>query len=230
MNYRYRTLVFALAAAATLCWQVPAFADPPSWAHNDGARGHDRDRPENRGDRNYDHRNDQDNRYGREGDRDHDARPGYSGYYGNARYPRYPVYPGHPYYPYYPVHPYYPYYPRVFYPVYPVYPAYPYYSYYGYPGYYGGYYGGAVAVPGPVVVAPGPCNANVALGAAGAVTGAIIGNSASAPHNRAAGTVIGAVAGGLIGAAVGNSIDRPCYPPANAPYPPANAPAGPPGP
>ena len=43
MNYRYRTLIPALAAAAALSWQLPAFADPPSWAPAYGAREHDGD-------------------------------------------------------------------------------------------------------------------------------------------------------------------------------------------
>ena len=57
------------------------------------------------------------------------------------------------------------------------------------------------------VVSSGRCNTDAVLGVAGAVTGAVIGNSTSAPANRGIATVIGAIAGGIIGSAVGNSID-----------------------
>src|SRR3974390_1596168 len=118
MNSRYRSVLTALAAVASLSLQLPAFADPPGNMGRGQAAGH------------------ADTRYVGTAGR------GVVAYNGNptryARYPAYPVhpYPGHPYYPYYPVHayyPYYPYYPHVVYPVYPVYPAYPYYTYYGYP-------------------------------------------------------------------------------------------------
>ena len=187
MNTGYRTLFSALALAATLCWQAPAFADPPSWAHGEAGRGRSQDRPDDRASGYGERRNDQDNRYAHGWGRD--DHPYYNGYYNGVRYPRYPAYAGYPVRPIYPLYSAYRAYPR--YPGY-YYPSY--YAYYGVPV-YRGYYAA------PYYGAYGPCNPG--LGAAGAVTGAIIGNSASAPGNRAVGTVVGAIAGGIIGTAVG---------------------------
>ena len=201
MNISYRILFSALALAATLCWQAPAFADPPSWTHGDAGRGQRQDRPDDRNGRYGDRQNGQDNRHGQGWGRDRDDHPYNNGYYAGARYPRYPVYPGYPVRPVYPAYPVYPRYPGYYYPSY-------YSFYYGVPvyrGYYGGpVYGGPV-YGGPVYGGYGPCNP--ALGAAGAVTGAIIGNNASAPQNRGVGTVVGAIAGGIIGSAIGG-----CHP------------------
>lgn len=223
MDIRYRTLIPALAVAATLCWQAPAFADPPSSARPNPSHGHDQDRRDNRGGRDGDRHNPQDQRYQHPGDREHDGHPPYhadNGNRGDARYPRYPVYPGHPLYPGRPVYPVHPIYPV--YPVYPVYPRFPaYYVYRGYPRYYGYYgdrvYHGYYGDPWPYdygVVSAGRCNTDAVLGVAGAVTGAIIGNSSSAPQNRGIATVLGAIAGGIIGTAVGGAIDegdRACF-------------------
>ena len=84
MIYRYRALVTALAASASLCWQLPALADPPDWAPAHGAREHDEDRREARRD---DHRED---RYGDEAYEGHEhgqeGHHGYHGYYGYHGY------------------------------------------------------------------------------------------------------------------------------------------------
>ena len=57
------------------------------------------------------------------------------------------------------------------------------------------------------VVRSGRCDTDAVLGVAGAVTGAIIGNSTAGPGNCGIATIIGAIAGGIIGSAVGDSID-----------------------
>ena len=56
-------------------------------------------------------------------------------------------------------------------------------------------------------IAEGRCNSDAALAAVGAVGGALIGNRAASPENRAIATVAGAIIGGLIGNAVGDAID-----------------------
>jgi surface antigen len=72
----------------------------------------------------------------------------------------------------------------------------------GYHGYYGDDWDSDYGV-----VRGGRCDTDAALGVAGAVTGAIIGNSTARPENRGIATIIGAIAGGIIGSAVGDSID-----------------------
>ncbi len=223
MNIGHRTLLPALALAAGLTWQAPVFADPPASGRQNSAYGHDQDRREYHGGREDGRHNPPPPRYQPPpAPPQHGGRPPYYGYNGNhpeQRYPRYPVYPVRPIYPGYPVYPVRPIYP---YPVYPVYPRFPaYYVYRPYPrhyGYYGGnFYHGYYGDPWRNdygVVSAGRCNTDAVLGVAGAVTGAIIGNSASSPHNRGIATVFGAIAGGIIGTAVGTSIDegdRACF-------------------
>jgi surface antigen len=58
------------------------------------------------------------------------------------------------------------------------------------------------------VVRTGRCDTNVWLGAAGAVTGAVIGNRSASPYNQGVATIFGAIAGGIIGSAVGSAIDN----------------------
>jgi surface antigen len=72
----------------------------------------------------------------------------------------------------------------------------------GYRGYYGDDWDRDYGV-----VRSGRCDTDAVLGVAGAVTGAIIGNSTAGPGNRGIATIIGAIAGGIIGSAVGDSID-----------------------
>ena len=98
MKTPYRALVTALAAAATLCVQLPALADPPSWAPAYGERDHDADRQEDRrDDRREDRRDDrdEDRREGQHGDGDvhyvrygqeywHNGHHGFYGYHGDG--------------------------------------------------------------------------------------------------------------------------------------------------
>jgi hypothetical protein len=234
MNTRYQALFSALAVAASLCWQAPAVAD--SWTHPGAAQQHNQDRRDDRPRGADNHPNGQDLRSRGQDSRYNRGPGGPAPYYanngsrGDSRYPRYSGNPGYParaaysggndwrgdndwrrdsrYLRY----------PGYSYPVYPRYPAY--YPYGGYPGYYG-YYGPTVyssyyGSPAPYgyaygVASTGGCNADAALGVAGAVTGALVGNNNSAPRNRGVGTVIGAIAGGLIGTAVGGAIDNGCY-------------------
>ena len=77
MNYRYRALVTALAASASLCWQLPALADPPDWAPAHGAREHDEDRREDREGGHGHSKHEYGHEYEREGHR------GYYGYHGD---------------------------------------------------------------------------------------------------------------------------------------------------
>jgi surface antigen len=77
--------------------------------------------------------------------------------------------------------------------------------YEGHHGYHG--YGGDDWDSDYGVVRSGRCDTDAVLGVAGAVTGAIIGNSTARPENRGIATIIGAIAGGIIGSAVGDSID-----------------------
>ena len=85
MSHCYRALIPALAAAASLMWQMPAFADPPDWAPAYGHRDHeDHEDHEDRDDRpNYsgEYRHDHD----RDHDRDHEYRENrrYRGYRGD---------------------------------------------------------------------------------------------------------------------------------------------------
>ena len=206
MNTLLRSFCSAFALVATLCWQAPAFADPPRPIPN-GPPGHNQDRHDDRGGRNNNRPDDRDPRYNR------DPRPPYhadNGHHGDPRYPRYPVYPVRPVYPVVPVYPVYPRYPAYY--VYRGYPRYYYYAPYGayvYRGYYGDPWRSDYGV-----VSSGRCNTGTMLGVAGAVTGAIIGNASSAPQNSGVATVFGAIAGGIIGAAVGSSIDnndRACF-------------------
>ena len=68
-----RALIPALAAAAVLSWQIPAYADPPDWAPAYGERDHDEDGDDaRRDDRPY---------YGSH--RDHGGHHGYHGYGGD---------------------------------------------------------------------------------------------------------------------------------------------------
>ncbi len=181
----------------------------------DGDRDHNGRPPYNDRDGDRDHNgrppyNDRDH----DGDRDRDGRPPYyanNGGRGDPRYPRYPAPPVRPVYPVYPVYP-----VRPVYPVYPVYPRVPvYYPYpvYGAPRVYRGYYGDSWRSDYGVA-SSGRCNTDAVLGVAGAVTGAVIGNSTAGPGNRGIATVIGAIAGGIIGHAVGDAIDngdRACF-------------------
>lgn len=156
MRHRLLILMPALAAAAALMVQTPAYADPPSWASANGQRDHDEDRQDDgqgRRDDDRDHRRDHRREERREDrprygdDRPYDGRHGYHGYDGDD---------------------------------------------------WDSDYG---------VVRSGRCDTDAVLGVAGAVTGAIIGNSTARPENRGIATVIGAITGGIIGSAVGNSID-----------------------
>ncbi len=168
MNIGYRTLFPVLALAASLGWQAPTFADPPSSPRSNPAGGHDQARREYRGAREDGYHNPPDQRYQQPtGGHEREARP--PSYAHNADHwdhgdhgnqgdhgdrwdhgehgdhwehgdQRYPRYPVYFPRPIYPVHP--------IYPVYPVYPRFPaYYVYRGYPRYYPryyGYYGGNV--------------------------------------------------------------------------------------
>jgi surface antigen len=78
----------------------------------------------------------------------------------------------------------------------------PYEGHHGYHGYDGDDWDSDYGV-----VRSGRCDTDAVLGVAGAVTGAIIGNSTAGPGNRGIATIIGAIAGGIIGSAVGDSID-----------------------
>jgi surface antigen len=78
----------------------------------------------------------------------------------------------------------------------------PYEGRHGYHGYYGDDWDSDYGV-----VRSGRCDTDAALGVAGAITGAIIGNSTARPENRGIATIFGAIAGGIIGSAVGDSID-----------------------
>ncbi len=78
----------------------------------------------------------------------------------------------------------------------------PYEGHHGYHGYYGDDWDSDYGV-----VSSGRCDTSAALGVAGAVTGAIIGNSTARPENRGIATIFGAIAGGILGSAVGDSID-----------------------
>lgn len=78
----------------------------------------------------------------------------------------------------------------------------PYEGHHGYHGYDGDDWDSDYGV-----VRRGRCDTDAVLGVAGAVTGAIIGNSTARPENRGIATIIGAIAGGIIGSAVGDSID-----------------------
>jgi surface antigen len=78
----------------------------------------------------------------------------------------------------------------------------PYEGHHGYHGYDGDDWDSDYGV-----VRSGRCDTDAVLGVAGAVTGAIIGNSTARPENRGIATIIGAIAGGIIGSAVGDSID-----------------------
>lgn len=163
MRHRLMVLIPALAALAALSVQVPAYADPPSWANADGQRDHDEDRLDEGQDRDgrdedRDHRRDH-RRDERHDDRPHDGYHGYSGYHGN-------------------------------------------HGNHGYHGYDGDDWDSDYGV-----VRSGRCDTDAVLGVAGAVTGAIIGNSTARPENRGIATIIGAIAGGIIGSAVGDSID-----------------------
>jgi surface antigen len=153
----------------------------------------------------------------RDEDRGRDVRPPYYANNGERADPRYPRYPRYPAFPVRPVYPVYPVYPvRPVYPVYPVYPRVP--VYYPYPVYeaprvYHGYYGDPWRSDYGIA-SSGRCNTDAVLGVAGAVTGAVIGNSTAGPGNRGIATVIGAIAGGIIGTAVGGAIDngdRACF-------------------
>lgn len=78
----------------------------------------------------------------------------------------------------------------------------PYAGRHGYHGYYGDDWDSDYGI-----VRSGRCDTDAVLGVAGAITGAVIGNSTASPGNRGIATIIGAIAGGIIGSAVGDSID-----------------------
>lgn len=96
-----RPLIPALGLVALLCAQAPAWADPPSWANDEGERHGDRDdRRDDRPSEGYDRKHGHDDKHGRDyerhdehaGDRDDEYRRGnggyrgYGGYYGNQGY------------------------------------------------------------------------------------------------------------------------------------------------
>jgi surface antigen len=56
-------------------------------------------------------------------------------------------------------------------------------------------------------VASGHCDAGSVLAAVGAVGGAVVGNRAASPENRAVATLVGAVIGAVIGQQVGAQLD-----------------------